>query len=141
MTLKQSLALTFATASLTIAGAAQALTLTVEVTDARSTQGTVNAAVFNAESSWLKAAEAARLVKVPTADGTTLLVFTDLAPGRYALSIYHDENGNGQLDKNVLGMPTERYGFTGNSGLMGAPSFTDAAVDLQADTTLRVTLR
>lgn len=121
-------------------GTAAALTLTVEITDARSSQGTVNAALYNDESAWLKIGNAVQMTKVPSAGDKTVLVFTGLAPGRYALSSYHDENANGTMDTNVLGMPTERYGFTG-SPTMGAPAFGDAAVDLQADTTLRVTLR
>ncbi|MET0334190.1 MAG: DUF2141 domain-containing protein [Rhizobacter sp.] len=141
MSLKQSLAITLATAGLAIAGAAQALTLTIVVSEARSPQGTINAALYNGESTWLKAGEATQVTKVPTTDGKTLLVFTNLAPGRYAVSMFHDENGNGQLDKNVLGMPTERYGFTGTGGSFGPPSFADASIDLQADTTLSVALR
>ncbi|MBL0730773.1 DUF2141 domain-containing protein [Piscinibacter sp. HJYY11] len=122
-------------------GTAAALTLTIEVTDARSAQGQVSAAIYNSETGWLKIENAVQTQKVPSAGDKTVLVFTGLAPGRYAFSGYHDENGNGKLDTNVLGLPTERYGFTGSGGLMGPPSFSDAAVDLQADTTLRVTLR
>jgi uncharacterized protein (DUF2141 family) len=121
-------------------GTAAALTLTIEITDARSAQGTVNAALYNDESTWLQVGNALQITKVPAASDKTVLVFTGLAPGRYALSSYHDENGNGKMDTNVLGMPTERYGFTG-SPTMGAPAFGEAAVDVQADTTLRVTLR
>lgn len=121
-------------------GTAAALTLTVEITDARSTQGTVNAALYKEESTWLKVGNAVQMTKVPSAGEKTVLVFTGLAPGRYALSSYHDENGNGKMDMNVLGMPTERYGFTG-SPTMGPPAFGEAAVDVQADTTIRVTLR
>lgn len=129
-------------AGLAAAGSAQALTLTVEITDARSTQGSVNAALYASEAGWLQTAQAVQMLKVASAGDKTVLVFSGLAPGRYALSTYHDENGNGQLDKNVLGMPTERYGFTGSGPAgMGAPAFAEASVELQADTTLRVTLR
>lgn len=121
-------------------GTAAALTLTIEVTDARSAHGTVNAALYNDESTWLKVGNAVQISKVQSAGDKTLLVFSGLAPGRYALSTYHDENGNGKMDTNVLGMPTERYGFTG-SPTMGPPAFGEASVDVQADTTLRVTLR
>jgi uncharacterized protein (DUF2141 family) len=129
------------TTGLAAAGTSHALTLTVEVTDARSTQGSVNAALYASESGWLQTAQAVHTLKVASAGDRTVLVFSGLAPGRYALSTYHDENGNGQLDKNVLGMPTERYGFTGSAATPGAPAFADATVDVQADTTVRVTLR
>jgi hypothetical protein len=35
-----------------------------------------------------------------------------LAPGRYALRVFADENGNGKLDSNLMGLPIERYGFS-----------------------------
>lgn len=139
--MKLSHLLAIALVSAGTGGTAAALTLTVEVTDARSAQGTVSAAIYNSDTGWLKIENAVQTLKIPSAGDKTVLVFTDLAPGRYAFSGYHDENGNGKLDTNVLGMPTERYGFTGTGGLMGPPSFDAAAVDVQADTTLRVTLR
>jgi uncharacterized protein (DUF2141 family) len=44
-------------------------------------------------------------------------------PGTYALAIYHDENGNGKLDRNAIGIPQEGFGFSNNpSILMSAPS-------------------
>ncbi len=122
------------------AGTASALTLTVEVTDARSAQGSVNAALYAEAGAWLTLERAVHTQKAPSGGAKTVLVFTGLAPGRYALSTYHDENGNGRLDANVLGMPTERYGFTGGPASMGAPSFDQAAVDLRADTVVSVTL-
>lgn len=122
--------------------AAQALTLTVEFTDARSTQGSVNAALYSSDSTWLQTAQAAQIDKTDAAGDKTVLVFRNLEPGRYAISAYHDENGNGKLDTNVVGLPVERFGFTRDArGHMGPPAFGDAAVDLQADTTLRITLR
>ena len=48
---------------------------------------------------------------------------------------------NGKLDTNIVSIPTERYGFSRDAkGRMGPPSFDDAAVDLQADTTIAVKL-
>ncbi|SNS85223.1 Uncharacterized conserved protein, DUF2141 family [Sphingomonas laterariae] len=47
----------------------------------------------------------------------------DLAPGQYALSLVHDENGNGKLDTR-LGIPREGFGFSRNPPIrFGAPSF------------------
>ena len=54
-----------------------------------------------------------------------------LAPGRYALAVFHDLNGNGKLDTNLLGVPTEPYGFSNiNSAKWGSPNFDEAAFDL-----------
>jgi uncharacterized protein (DUF2141 family) len=52
-------------------------------------------------------------------------------PGRYALLILHDENANGKLDTNLVGMPTEAYGFSNNpSKRPGRPSFAEAAFEV-----------
>ena len=57
----------------------------------------------------------------------------DLAPGRYALSAFHDENDNGELDTNLMGIPSEGYGFGNDaSAAFGPPSFEAAAVDVDA---------
>ena len=51
--------------------------------------------------------------------------------GRYAAIAFHDENGNGKLDKNFLGVPTEPYGFSNDAqGFLGPPTFDAAAVAL-----------
>ena len=74
------------------------------------------------------------------ASGRVKLVFTGLAPGRYALSAFHDLDDNGQLNANVMGLPTEPYGFSRDArGNFGPPTFSDAAVDVpEAGLTLTV---
>jgi uncharacterized protein (DUF2141 family) len=61
--------------------------------------------------------------------GTQSTVFTQLAPGRYAIIVIHDENDNGRLDENFLGAPSEGYGFGNDArNFFSAPSFDAAAV-------------
>jgi uncharacterized protein (DUF2141 family) len=128
-------AVTIATAS----AAAQAYDLTVEVQGARSEQGWVAGALYASDGAWLK--DSLQGERVPAA-GRAVLVYRSLPPGRYALSLFHDENGNGQLDTNIAGIPTERYGFSRDArGRMGAPAFADAAVELRSDLTITVNLR
>ena len=62
------------------------------------------------------------------------VVFTNLDPGQYAIILFHDENGNGKLDKNALGVPTEPYGFSNNvQGFLGPPAFKKAVMQVNAD--------
>jgi uncharacterized protein (DUF2141 family) len=62
------------------------------------------------------------------------VVLTNLDPGPYAIILFHDENGNGKLDKNALGVPTEPYGFSNNvRGFLGPPSFEEAVMKVNAD--------
>ena len=60
--------------------------------------------------------------------------FDDLPEGEYALAIYQDENKNKILDKNLLGIPTEIYGFSNNARRnFSAPSFQEAKFKLNKD--------
>ena len=53
--------------------------------------------------------------------------FSDIKPGKYAIAVIHDENHNGELDTNWLGIPKEGYGFSSGAEIsLRAPSFSDA---------------
>jgi uncharacterized protein (DUF2141 family) len=51
----------------------------------------------------------------------TRACFAVAAPGTYAVAMFHDENNNGHLDENALGIPTEGYGFSNNPTLYLGP--------------------
>lgn len=62
-------------------------------------------------------------------DGKAQVLFANLPPGRYAVRAFADANNNGKLDTNMLGIPTERYGFSNDAkGMMGPPGFDAAAL-------------
>lgn len=53
--------------------------------------------------------------------------------GKYAVKVYHDENGNNEMDTRIFGIPIERYGFSNNArGTLGPPEFNEAAVNLNS---------
>lgn len=59
-------------------------------------------------------------------EGVTL----KLPDGIYAVSVIHDENDNGKLDTNILGIPKEGFGFSNNPRIFfGPPSFEKASFD------------
>ena len=52
------------------------------------------------------------------------VIFADIPPGQYAIAAFHDKNENEKLDANMLGIPTEAYGFSTNArGTFGPPGF------------------
>lgn len=68
------------------------------------------------------------------APGALTFVFAGLAPGEYAVAAFHDADGDGELGTNLLGIPSEGFGFSrGARGFMGPPAFADAAVTVGAD--------
>ena len=72
-----------------------------------------------------------------------MLEFKDLKPGRYALAVYHDENGNGEFDRTWIGLPAEGLGFSNGAWIgLGPPSFEEAAVTLKGqEQTIVIALR
>jgi len=66
-----------------------------------------------------------------------------VAYGTYAIAVFHDINGNGRLDRNPFGLPTEPYAFSNNPSIKRrAPRFRDAAFRLvKPSFNLRIELR
>ena len=96
-------------AILSMAGFAQAqnVKLTVEMAGFGSNDGKAKVGLYNSESNFLKTPIKSMVVAIK--DGKAKAIFEGLEKGEYAVSIYHDKNGNGVLDKNMMGIPSEPY--------------------------------
>ncbi|MGC4066312.1 MAG: DUF2141 domain-containing protein [Polyangiaceae bacterium] len=98
----------------------------------KSKNGLVVCALF-AEAGWLTKPVKPAWAKIGTRGA--LCRFEGVRPGVYGISAYHDENANGKLDTNVLGMPTEDYGASRDArGTFGPPRFEDAKFDYRGGT-------
>lgn len=100
----------------------------VTVTGLRSSQGLVQACLTAEPKSFPDCQNdpAAVAMTVPAGDAKRL-DFGTVAPGRYAIALLHDENGNGKMDRALL-IPTEGFGFSRDAKLrMGPPTFAAAA--------------
>lgn len=113
--------------------AAAAADLRVQVTDIRAHSGTISMLVVDSDAAWngKGAPITGRHAKVNS--DSLEVVFADLAPGKYAIRLMHDENDNGKLDTNAVGMPTEGYGFSNNPRVMRAATFDEAVFEVPAD--------
>jgi uncharacterized protein (DUF2141 family) len=119
-------------------------TLTIRVVGARNTKGTIRVALFRSGEGFPgDASKAIRLDHGPI-DAQTLsshIVLGDLPAGVYAVSVFHDENMNGKLDKNLMGIPKEGYGASNNpERKMRAPTFEEAKFSLKANQSLEIRL-
>ncbi|WP_394347742.1 DUF2141 domain-containing protein [Mangrovivirga cuniculi] len=55
-----------------------------------------------------------------------------LPPGEYAVATYHDIDKNGKMNKNIIGIPKEPYGFSNNFTLkISAPKFKDCKFEIK----------
>ena len=114
--------------------------LTVSVDNVRAAEGSVRIVVYN-EENWLNRQEWTQRALQPAARGTVAATF-ELPPGRYAVAVLHDVNGNGKMDTRMLRLPKEPYGFSnGAKPKLGPPQFEDAAFDLaEEDLAIAITL-
>jgi len=113
---------------------ASAANLTVTVKDVRNANGSVLIAVYDL-SGFGKPELAKAKQKAGANAGEVKFVFQGLPAGKYAVAAFHDENGNGKLDRNSLGVPTEGYGFSNDAqGTTGPPNFNQAAFDFDGKT-------
>lgn len=68
--------------------------------------------------------------------------FSVLRPGRYAAAFFHDWDGDGVIDKNFLGIPTEGYAFSRDAhAALSAPAFERAAFAVPLRSTVYATMR
>lgn len=114
---------------------AQAASLELTVSGLNRAEGHVLVAVFDQADLWLKG-KPLRSARAKVEGGELKLQFDDLPEGvSLALSVVHDLNDNKRLDMNVMGMPTEPYGFSNNAtGNFGPPSFEAAKLVLNGST-------
>jgi uncharacterized protein (DUF2141 family) len=97
------------------------LTLTIE--GVRSDRGKIMAALLKADATAGVARRVDAAMTTPVV-GTTTLHFDGLEPGDYAIQLFHDENGNGEMDSNLFGIPSEGYAFSNRArGSFGPPKF------------------
>ncbi|MBL8679156.1 MAG: DUF2141 domain-containing protein [Myxococcales bacterium] len=121
-------------------------TLRAEVGPARSSTGTVFCALFNAAAGFPGASPiVGGSLSAPASSGQNVLCeYRNLPAGDYAVSVFHDENGNQQLDLSLFGAPVEGFGATNNVlPPTSAPTFADnrARVDEGQTASVRVQLR
>lgn len=113
------------------AASAQAGDLSITVDGVKSSQGQIMVALYDSADGFLK-----RTVKTgaaPAANGSTKLTIKDVPAGEYGFALFHDANGNGKMDKNMMGIPSEDYAFSNNAlGNMGPPSFEQARFSVPA---------
>jgi uncharacterized protein (DUF2141 family) len=105
----------------------------VTIRNIQPATGNIRVGLFNNEDDFLKNAVQGKVVKASATE--VRVVFDNLAKGEYAVSIIHDENENGELDTNAIGIPKEGFAFGNNAmGTFGPPSFEKAKVQVENNT-------
>lgn len=107
-------------------------TLVVHVVGLASNEGNVRIALTDADG--YQTDDDLREATRPITDNRARWAVEAVPFGTYAVRLYHDENGNGELDTNAVGVPQEAYGFSNDArGRFGPPAFEAAAFTIDRD--------
>jgi len=118
---------------------AQNVKLTVTVSGVKNNTGAVKVGLYNSEGTFLKTTYKSLASEIK--NNKSVVIFNNLPAGEYAISTYHDENNNGKLDRNAMGIPSEDYAASNNAkGFMGPPSYADAKFTVGKDSKIEITL-
>jgi uncharacterized protein (DUF2141 family) len=101
----------------------------VEIANLRNTQGDVGCLIFNSPDGYPEThAKAYKEMHAAIDEDHAVCEFKDVAPTIYAVIAFHDENQNGKLDKNFMGIPQKGYAASKNvRHLMSATEFKEAS--------------
>ena len=114
----------------------------VNITGINEIEGIVYVSIYNSHDGFPTKPEKAMIIKQDTVTSKSITVrFENIEDGYYAVSVYHDENSNNELDTNFLGIPNEPIGVSNNvHGTMGPPSFEDAMFNFSNNKSIVVEL-
>jgi uncharacterized protein (DUF2141 family) len=73
--------------------------------------------------------------------GAVTLVLKNVPEGKVALTILHDEDGDGKLKRNIVGIPQEGVGMTGKPLGNRAPRFDEAVIEIKGDEKCEITIK
>ena len=121
------------------APAPAAITLNV---DTAAHTGKVMVVLFDSEAAYAGGAAPVAHAMIDVAAGQTQATFTDLPEGDYAAKMFHDVDGDGKMNTNPFGMPTEPYAFSNNAhGNMGPATWAQAHFTASGPVTQTISLR
>ncbi len=108
----------------------------VEIINFDSDKGVAMVGLYNSESSFLE--KEYKGEKAAISGKKVVVSFTNIPDGFYAISVFHDEDENGELTTNFLGIPKEAYGASNNApGRFGPPKWKDAKFEVRNGQTVK----
>lgn len=114
--------------------------VTVTVTNIKSTTGAVLAGLYNSNAEYKGGAAFLNVMAIADSE-TVSLSFEHVPAGEYAIRLFHDVNSNEKFDVNSFGMPKEPYAFSNNAkGTMGPAKWGKAKFVVSGTTTHTIKL-
>jgi uncharacterized protein (DUF2141 family) len=99
-----------------------AASLTVRFEGIETPKGQIMLAMFDSAEAHDRGGAPVRVAAVPVAGPTAVIQLEDLAPGDYGIKVFHDLDGDGDMDTNPFGMPVEPFAFSNDAKAEGGPA-------------------
>lgn len=121
---------------------AEPVLLDIEINNVRSDNGNIMIGICASEDEFNEKKACKYGVKVKAVKGKTLKK-VEVEKGKYGIIVYHDENGNGKLDKAFTGRPKEGYGFSKNVfGAFGSkPAYKKSEIEVKGNSKESISLK
>ena len=119
---------------------ADEFSLSVHIKGVKNNQGNVFVELYNNAKTFRKSAQAFAILQVPATEGIATVKFDGVKPEHYAVLAYHDEDGNGLLNKRFGMIPTEGYALSNDPTIIGPPSFEDSDFEVLGDAELSINM-
>jgi uncharacterized protein (DUF2141 family) len=117
--------------------------LTITIEGLRHQRGQICLNLFSGSGGFPSRSDRALQAEcVSIQNGSPTVTFRNLKTGSYAISVIHDANKDGTLNRNGLGIPTEGFGFSRNPRILtGPPKYSEAAIVVAGSTNIQIRLQ
>ncbi|NHF59459.1 DUF2141 domain-containing protein [Flavobacteriaceae bacterium TP-CH-4] len=114
----------------------QGVTIEVVINNIENEEGQMVIGLYNSKANWLKKVHKVTFGQI--VDGKSTVAFKNVPNGIYAVSVFHDEDNDGELDT-FLGIPTEDTGSSNNApARFGPPKWQDAKFELKGESVKQI---
>ena len=129
--------------SMVLAEDAKAGNIEVQVRTFRNQKGHLGCALFAGPKGFPVKSRKAKAIRLSPIKGKSATCrFNNVRPGTYAVAVLHDEDKNGKLKKNFLGVPQEGYGVSNNHvPTMRTPKYEKARFNVKPEETKRLRIK
>lgn len=113
-------------------------TIQIKVSNIKEVKGTLKVALYDNEENFNNSSNPVKTAEISVDKNVIEYVFENIEINKYyAIAVHHDANNNGEIDKNIFGIPKEGFCFSNNAmGSFGPPTYNDCKFEVKKGTSV-----
>ena len=119
--------------------------ITIEFDNIRNSNGVIYVTLYDSEETWLdEDVNDLEFIfpKYNVSDNRLIVSIDSLKSGHYGVAIMDDENSDGEMRSNFIGIPKEGIGFSNGVRVrFSKPKFKHCVFELKNDTTIKINIQ